>query len=117
MLVNRRNRRLAGFTVAELAIVLIVICVIFGVGVGACRMATADTVQQRAEQDARNYVRVMHPDWTSVNVTCQSYDGDGDGYVSCSAGNGMLVEALDCRASIMFNYGRGCRQQRWGMRR
>ncbi len=114
MLVNRRN---LGFTVAELVIVLVSIFVIFGVGVGAYRMVTADTVQRRAEQDARNYVRVMHPGWTSVNITCQSYDGDGDGYVSCSAGNGMLVEALDCRASIMFNYGRGCRQQRWGMGR
>lgn len=84
-----------------------------GMTLGGCKMLTADTVKAHAQEDARTYVRTMHPAWTTPVVDRQGVDSDDDGYVRCTVGDGAnTTEAIECRTSVVFNYQRGCAPMR-----
>lgn len=107
-----------GFTLVEMVIVIIIVYVFVSVlGVGCTSYLYADKARKRADSDALNYIRELHPDWTDVHAVCQSIDSDGDGYVACtaaakdSAGSPRDLP-LECRHSVFFNYARGCRPMR-----
>lgn len=75
------------------------------------RSASAGRVRERASSDARAYAADLYPGWTVVR--CQPTDSDGDGYVTCSVGDGAgHVEGVECRASLWLDYARGCRPMR-----
>lgn len=87
--------------------------VILGIALGGCNALTSNTVRTHAQEDARTYVRTIHPAWTHPVVDCQGVDSDGDGYVRCTVGDGVNVtEAIECRTSVVFNYQRGCAPMR-----
>jgi len=107
-----------GFTFVEMMIVIIIVGVFVSIlGVGCSSCLYADEARKRADSDALNYIRELHPDWTDVHAVCQSTDSDHDGYVSCtvaakdSAGSPRDLP-LECRHSVFFNYSRGCRPVR-----
>lgn len=57
-----------------------------------------------AQDFATNVLRFKQP-----FVTCQGYDSDGDGYVSCTVVDGATNdrEAIECYAAVSWND--GCR--------
>jgi hypothetical protein len=78
-----------------------------------CDAVTSGTVRTHAREDARTYVRTIHPAWTTPVVDCQGVDSDGDGYVRCTVGDGAnATEAIECRTSVLFDYQRGCAPMR-----
>ena len=80
---------------------------------GGCDAVTSNTVRTHAQEDARAYVRTIHPAWTNPVVDCQGVDSDGDGYVRCTVGDGgNTTEAIECRTSVLFSYQRGCAPMR-----
>lgn len=87
-------------------------------GGATCGQAlTADTVRDSATSDARAYARALHPAWSRPVVLCQGTDSDGDGYVTCTVGDGAgATEAIECRASVVLDYDRGCRPMRAALR-
>lgn len=108
-----------GYTLVELLIVLAIICIFFSilfVGCASCNGVGADTVQRRANEDARAFLRDLRPDLTDVRVSCQSLDSDGDGYVTCTgsgmAGTARELLSIDCRSSFLTEFQRGCRMTR-----
>lgn len=69
----------------------------------------AGTIHSRAVEDATRYAREMHHDWRELAVDCQTDDSDGDGYVSCTIGDGhTTTEPIQCRASIVRGDIRHC---------
>lgn len=116
------NSYKSGFTLVELIIVLGIVVVIGSMFLN-CDAATgfADERRARAENDAKTYVHELHPSWTNTRALCQSTDSDNDGYVTCtviSTANGVDTpeEGIECRASVYFDYVRGCRPMRTIMR-
>lgn len=100
---------------------LLPILVLFVGGFASCvgcsvalNATTADTVRDRAETDARAYAVQMHPGMT--RVLCQGVDSDGDGYVTCTLGDGREAVGIECRASLWMDYARGCRPMRAAVR-
>lgn len=74
---------------------------------------TASTARRRATEDAAHFARVLHPAWTHPAVLCQAVDSDGNGYLSCTIGNGDALEPIECAPSVLFDYARGCRPVRF----
>lgn len=112
----------SGFTLVELIIVLVVIGMIGSMFLN-CDAVTgfAGERRARAENDAKTYVRELHPSWTNTRALCQSTDSDNDGYVTCTVistmnGTDTPEEGIECRASVYFDYARGCRPMRTIMR-
>ncbi|HNC57040.1 MAG TPA: hypothetical protein PLP33_16480 [Leptospiraceae bacterium] len=57
-----------------------------------------------ATEAANRYVSTFHPDWSSPRVSCQSYDTDQNGYVSCTIGaQGRQPESIECPGIVSFN--------------
>lgn len=83
---------------------------------GACSGAAAP-------EEARRFLATLYPGRT-FNTTCQQYDSDNDGYVSCTAVERVAVVrmegdalpppaeplALECSATLSCSS--GCRMQR-----
>lgn len=74
---------------------------------------TAKTSRQRATEDATHFAHALHPSWQHPAVLCQAVDSDGNGYLSCTIGDGQVVEPIECAPSVWFDYGRGCRPVRF----
>lgn len=71
----------------------------------ACGLLVADGPE--ATNNARQFVRSTLG-WEGARVTCQDYDSDGDGYVSCTAVSKVGErEALECTGAWSWND--GCR--------
>lgn len=104
---NRATQR--GLTVLEMMVGFVVVAVALG-GLGYLWNAGwSDTVRAKAQNDARDYSRAMHPTWPRVVVDCQGVDSDEDGYVRCTIGNGGdITESIECRTSRVMDYQRGC---------
>lgn len=116
------NNSKSGFTLVELMLVVIIVGIIIS-SFASCDAITgfAGERRARAENDAKTYVRELHPSWTNTRALCQSTDSDNDGYVTCttvSMVNGVETtdEGIECRASVYFDYARGCRPMRTIMR-
>lgn len=57
-----------------------------------------------ATEAANRYVSTFHPDWSSPRVSCQGYDTDQNGYVSCTIGApNHQPESIECPALVSFN--------------
>lgn len=116
------NNSKSGFTLVELMIVLVIVCIVISL-FASCDAITgfAGERRLRAENDAKTYVRELHPTWTNTRALCQSTDSDNDGYVTCTVistvnGTNTPEEGIECRASVYFDYARGCRPMRTIMR-
>lgn len=89
--------------------VAFVLCALFA----GCDMVTADTIRENANTDARAHARRFHPRWSHYVADCQGVDSDGDGYVTCTIGDGdQITEAIECRTAVVMDYQRGCRPMR-----
>ena len=118
--------RRSGFTLVELLIVIAIVCIllsIVGSAFGGCDAITgfARERRARAENDAKSYVQQLHPSYTNTRALCQSTDSDNDGYVTCTVistvnGTDTPEEGIECRASVYFDFARGCRPMRTIMR-
>lgn len=82
-----------------LAIGLIFLIVFAGIiGRGCTSSSTSAT------EAANRYVSTFHPDWSSPRVSCQNYDTDQNGYVSCTIGApSHQPELIECPALVSFN--------------
>jgi hypothetical protein len=92
--------------------ILAVVCVLAALAVAIFGDPLwARAVRRRATADARAYAGQMHPGLT--RVVCQGDDSDGDGYVTCTVGDGAgRTEGVECRATVWTDYDRGCRPMR-----
>ena len=70
-----------------------------------------------APQEANRFLHNLYPGQT-FHVTCQDFDSDGDGYVSCTAvqsvaeGATSMPTPLPLECSSDFSWSSGCRIQR-----
>lgn len=101
----RKHRREYGFTMAELVIGMVVLFVIAGVAVGALGLG-APARSSHATGYARHWAR-RFKGWSTPVVECMGDDSDGNGYVSCTVGDGHgAVEQIECAANTVNT---GCR--------
>ncbi len=101
-------KKLRGFTLVEMLIVLVIIAVVLNVMGAAFGGCGNEKIKKNAEEDALSYARTMHPRWERTVTLCQGSDSDGDGYVRCTIGDGTTTEAIECRTSLLTDYARGC---------
>lgn len=113
-----------GYTLVELLIIVTIVGVfvaLFAGMVGSCGLISGPTVENRANEDAVSFVHQMRPEMSEVRAVCQPTDSDGDGYVTCTISgtvNGVReMDSVDCRASFITEYQRGCRFTRIPLQR
>lgn len=85
---------------------------LYGVVIATLSLVESVTVpwmRARAEDDARTYGRAMG--LSRPSATCQSTSTD-DGFVRCAVTDGARVVAVECRASYVLDYERGCAPMR-----
>jgi prepilin-type N-terminal cleavage/methylation domain-containing protein len=106
--------RTKGFTLVELMIVVIILCVlagglIAGVGIGCAGLAS-DTVRERATGYARHYTR-RFKGWSNPLIECAGVDNDHNGYVTCTVaeGVGKPSEQIECPSNPIAENNRSCR--------
>lgn len=113
-----------GYTLVELLIIFSIVAIfvaMVGGLVSSCGFVSGPTVENRANEDAVSFVHQMRPEMNDVRAMCQTTDSDGDGYVTCTISgtvNGVReMDSVDCRASFLTNYQRGCRLTRIPLQR
>lgn len=112
-----KRSSLRGNSSFETIIVLIIVG-IFALGIVGKFASCACSGDRRANAntEARQYVRTMHPGWTRPVISCQGMDTDGNGYVTCTVGDGTdRTEAIECAAFVTVSFNEGCRPMRYGM--
>ncbi len=88
-------------------VIVLLFCVVL---VGTCAMKFVSS-EGSATNNAMKYREVFHPDWQGAVVSCQSYDTDNNGYVSCTIGaTNHNPEAIEC--PVKFSLNDSCRPAR-----
>lgn len=104
----KKHKRMYGFTLFELAIGLFVLCMIVGVAVGLLGTG-APARSSHATGYAHDWAR-RFKGWSTPVVNCMGDDSDGNGYVSCTIGDGRgAVEQIECAANTIIEVNTGCR--------
>lgn len=97
-----------GFTLIELMIGIVAVCILGSIIVGGFA-AAFNLNSSKAETDAVQFAQKMYR-VKDAAASCTNADTDGDGYVSCTVtgddGHGRLVEKyLECAKVFTFNSG------------
>ncbi len=100
--------RRKSFSVVEKLIGISIVLIIFATLLVA---SVGKGVAFDSRQSARSWASQMYPNERTTSVMCQTFDTDGDGYLSCSIRiNEYQPIALDCPVIMSFN--KECRMSR-----
>lgn len=100
-----------GFTLVELVIVIVVLGIIGTVALGGLGVG-ASSRSSNATGYARDWAR-RFKGWSSPVVECMGNDTDGNGYVTCTIGDGHgTVDQIECAANTVIEVNTGCRAYR-----
>lgn len=87
----------------SLPLIIVLIIVAVGGVIGFSRCNGAD--HKSAEKEFRSWAKSL--DLQHDKVTCNGYDGDGDGYVSCTYVTSGEVKSIECAGAWSLQH--GCR--------
>ncbi len=114
-----RTKRMRGFTLIEMMIVIFIVGCFGAVAVGACAgcsLVSAPEVQSSAEKQCRSYASTMLGQ-RNPTCACMGVDGDHNGYVTCQVARPGTSDGgvshtplqVECRANWIFSPDEGCR--------
>lgn len=103
------------FTLIELLVVSAII-ILLGIVVVSTVKGCASSSSTSAEDQMREYLRVLYPGREIIGIACTARDTDLDGYVSCTAtvdmdpGPAVQEKQIEAECSRQFmSFNEGCR--------
>jgi len=81
-----------GFTLVELMIAVVLICMTATVLIGALSTSTFD--QSGAQTNMLEHSASIQPEWSKLAVSCARVDTDGNGYVRCTASGVPVIDGV-----------------------